>query len=169
MRIVVLGLLCFCAVSLPAAAQTAPRDGQPCELMDEVRSLTESVRELVGLVREQLQRTAENEGVEALVALDQGIEFLSSSLRRVLEERDEVADELATLRGRHAGHLKTLDETDDETTKANLRSFIPTAAEKIARCEERLAHLDARATELRDTIRERQRTLAMLEQAAGPK
>ena len=163
-----LALLCLHTVSAPALARSSDEDSAPCELRDEIRLLSESVRELVDLLRTQSQR-AEAEGlVNQIVALDQAIVNLDSSLRGVLRERDEVAAELFALRREYDASVKKVDDpTYDESIRANLRKFVSVQLEKISQRDERLAHLDARANELRDTIRERQVQRGQLEKAFG--
>ena len=157
-----------CTLLVPLLLPTTPAETTteppPCEVRDEIRALRDSVQELVEVLRLQSEQSQTEGLVNQILALDQGIVTLDSALREVSRERAEVYEELIALRGQYGASTKTVDDsTTNDTVRESLRGFLSNQAEKIAVHEERLASLDARASELRDTIRKRQLQRQQLE------
>jgi len=160
-------LLVAC-LSIPALANTPDQTPAPCDLREDIWALNDSIRELVDVLRLQTEIAAAEGLANQVLALDSGIASLDSSLREVLRERNEVAVELVSLR---AGYDTTARAADDpansEGSRTMLSSGLLIQSGNIARCEERLAHLEARAIELRETLGRRQLKRAQLEDSLG--
>lgn len=145
-------------VAGPALAQADPaQDPKKAKKKDpaapivaQLKDLNSTLVELRGLLLQRARRDRERDRLQRLDTLDRNVAFLDSELRKALDERDRLSQELVRRRGQLRESQEQLANGDQET-REKLTFLIPVQQEAVDRTQEQIEHLDARVIELRRT------------------
>jgi hypothetical protein len=157
-------------IALPVLAQAEPaQDSKKAKKKDpaapivaQLKDLNSTLVELRGLLLQRAQRDRERDHLQRLDTLDRNVAFLDAELRKALEERDRLSQELVRRQGQLRESQELLAAGDPET-RERLGFQIPVQQEAVDRTQERIEHLDARITELRRTGQARRSQRELLE------